>query len=232
MREGNNRPRPIEPTFDLVLWDKLTLCGVPCKEYKVKKARIAAMKATVIQPIWEELDDENEEEEEAHKRTEKLWKTTWSVFNWKYRPHYQFEAYWRLLHKRHIRALDTTELEERHRFITGRCYNCDGADNIQHAYITCPNVREIWIQAKPILLKLLGIASLDNLELLNSEIIFAFLNFRRTLPKELRQKVILWHGSIIHAITKRREMALFPPTGPDGTAFDYDGWEEIVLKQI
>jgi hypothetical protein len=45
-------------TYDRILWDKITLTGVPCKDLSVRLARNYATRATHIQPVWEEIIEE------------------------------------------------------------------------------------------------------------------------------------------------------------------------------
>jgi len=65
--------------YSLVPWSKLTLAGMPCQQYKVRTARLAAARADVIIPDWPEFKIE-----EGDKR--KVWLNAWKFLCWKYRP--------------------------------------------------------------------------------------------------------------------------------------------------
>jgi hypothetical protein len=55
MLPGGDGNFPTDSTFDLVLWDKMTLAGVECEQYTVRQGRIEGTKAHVLQPNWEEI---------------------------------------------------------------------------------------------------------------------------------------------------------------------------------
>jgi hypothetical protein len=64
----------------------------------------------------------------------------------------------------------------------------------------------------------------------------AFPELRRALPKQLRQRVLLWHSAIIYAITFLREASIKGQEArveeDAGVRFNFQGWEKIVEAQI
>ena len=61
-------------TYDRVLWDKITLAGVPCKDLTVRLARTYATRATLIQPTWEEITEEYRHPDPDKDRLQQIWK--------------------------------------------------------------------------------------------------------------------------------------------------------------
>jgi hypothetical protein len=49
--------RPFMPTriYDLILWHKLTLANVLCKDYTVRRGRMAALGPKLLRPSWEDI---------------------------------------------------------------------------------------------------------------------------------------------------------------------------------
>lgn len=77
----------VNSIYKLIMSEKLTLGGQLCTKYSVKKARLHAMGAKVIQPNWmpEVLE---------HVPTIETWKEVRKTLNWKDRPPRHLEAYW------------------------------------------------------------------------------------------------------------------------------------------
>ena len=176
----------------------------------------------MIIPNWTDTDWTQPADE---RRTTELWKEAWKTANWKSRPDDHFEAYWLLLHKRSPRFWKRSKRDEAiptHDILdpnnngntkdlhTISCDLCYQMDTHQNAYLTCPQVRNIWETATPILEKLTGlrITENSNFKLDFYNILFAFPALRKQLPKRLKPRVILWHSVIIHLIWKTRNHAL------------------------
>jgi hypothetical protein len=227
-------PFKADEVYSLILWHKLTLNGVLCKNYTVKGGRLAGLKPTLLTPHWigiggvEGADSEDEEERvdsrrktrttvlerkgEKSKELEGTWTRAWKLLNWKYRPASHHEAYWQLLHKRPRRARGGVDAEDPKRaFRTGFCYDCGQKDTSRHAYVECPEVRRIWASATQILEELIGATSVikdSDIQLCQSEIVLGFPELRKRIPEIFRERVIAWHSAIVYVIWACREWSL------------------------
>jgi len=163
-------------------------------------------------------------------RKRQFWSGAWKTLNWKSRPDDHFEAYWYLLHKRSPRyvkwtrtgeakegAPDNNDDQEDGTEVGGRtpktitCEICGQKDTFQHAYLTCPQILNIWQTATITLTKLTGIQDISNhpqLQFNFENVLFAFPDLRRNLPKNLKPRVLLWHSTILHLIWKTRQRDL------------------------
>jgi len=205
MKEGSRNHFIVTSLYDLVPWDKLTLAGNLCKDYKVREGRRELTQARVIIPEWEEIE---EREQGAEGKREQVWKEAWWTLNWKYRPREHHEAYWKLLHKRAYKVLSRTTVTKEVREVvdgveqavtktnlkygTGKCRNCGEKDINQHAFILCPEVRRSWEEGTEILWQLLGwYRGTRNLEISVCEVVLAFPKLREDLPKQAQARVVL-----------------------------------------
>src|SRR5205085_11642790 len=71
--------------YDLIPWNKLTLAGVPCHAFSVRKGWQWVTKAKLLQPDWEEIRVMLTDNSDAEKRMKQIWKGAWNLLNWKYR---------------------------------------------------------------------------------------------------------------------------------------------------
>jgi len=226
MMEGSNGDFDTSSIYDLILWKKLTLAGVPCEGYTVKIGRVYATRGFVIEPGWEEIGPA--EGVNMEQRRARLWKTAWGTLNWKYRAETHYEAYWKLLHKREQHVMNLHLQDPNERFKTGKCENCGATDTSAHAFITCPEVRKIWTTATKELERMLGRRQSLQIEYSEQEIVSAFPVLRETLPSTMRMRVVLWHSAVIYAITLHRETCIRNKPATD----DDEGWEKIVGNEI
>jgi hypothetical protein len=128
-----------------------------------------------------------------------------------------------------------SEWKEQQSLKTGICQNCGETDHNLHAFIECPDIQHIWHEGSRILRQLLGAQFQLQINYSTSEIILAFPELRRALPKQLRQRVLLWHLAFIYAITFLREASVKGQEArveEDGVRFNFQGWEKIVEAQI
>jgi hypothetical protein len=231
MRPGATDGFPGTSEYDLIPWDNLTLAKAPCHKYTVRKGREWVGKAKLLQPDWEEIRLIVKDDANVEKRMEQIWKGAWNLLNWKYRLSKHYEVYWRLLHKRPQKVVNLG-VEGKNDYSTGTCYNCDQPDDCRHAYLNCPAVQTIWRDATDMLRRLLGGRSFQ-IDYTIPEIVLAFPELRRTLPKALRMRVILWHSTVIYTIATLRGKSIGTCVrGDNGVQFNFDGWEQVAKTQI
>jgi exonuclease III len=239
----------VKEIYNLILWQKLTLGGILCKDYKVRQGRMAGLKPQLLMPPWEEIRMEGETEEEKETARARIWTQTWQLLGWKPRPAHHHEPYWRLLHQRSLRArgasvsankepvLTNTENDSKDRFHTGTCANCGQKDTDAHAYLDCPDVRLIWNDSKAVLLSMLGsiatASGIDEVDCSVAEVVLGFPQLRRRLPKFARGRVILWHSSVIYAISACREWSLEHTAGEgNNTRFSFFGVQPRIQSEM
>jgi len=252
-------PFKAEDTYSLILWNKLTLDGVLCENYTVKRGRMAGLKPELLTPNWkgiggvEGVDSEDEDTQdsdrrgkksdgveltqEERKRIEGIWMETWKLLKWKYRPAKHHEAYWRLLHKRPRRARGAKNVADpRAAFHTGFCRNCGEKDTTKHAYVLCPEVSQIWATAVRILEDLIGAESVTkdlNVQLSVLEIVLGFPELRKRIPKIFRMRVVLWHSAVLYVITACREWSLdHRKSDEKDTRFNYHDVQKCIRTEI
>lgn len=133
-------------THDLIPWHKLTLAGIPCRDYTIKQARKNA-KNHIIIPNWK---PEEVRQPSSLLDIEKYWKGVWKTLNWKSRPDEHYQAYWYFLHKRAPRFQDwksnnaaTTTTNQKEHWHTMACNFCYKKDTHLQAYLECEEVRNI-----------------------------------------------------------------------------------------
>jgi hypothetical protein len=217
--------------YDLIPWDKLTLAGVSCHAFSVRKGRQWVTKARLLQPEWEEIRAMLINDSNVEKRIEQVWRGVWNLLNWKYRSPKHYEAYWKLLHRRPKKVVNLG-VEGKDDYTTGTCFNCNQPDDSRHAFLNCPVVHRIWLDATKILRRLLGGRTFQ-IDYTVSEIVLAFPELRSRLPKALRMRVILWHSAVIYTITMLRDKSISTcMRGDDGVLFNFDGWEKVVGAEI
>jgi hypothetical protein len=166
-----------------------------------------------------------------------MWTKAWKLLGWKRRPARHHEAYWRLLHQRQQHALggddhnDTTKT-----FRTGYCEDCGQKDTTEHAYVTCPEVQRIWNEAEGILISLIGAESVIEdmrIDYSVSEIALCFPELRKCIPEIFRERVILWHSSVVFIITSDREWSLKHQTeGSNQTRFRFQNTTPRIRCEI
>ena len=231
MMVGSQDDFDVTSTYDLIPWEKLTLAGVPCRNYTVRIGRMKATNAYVLEPEWGDIRPEDGTN--IRERTAQLWRKAWGISTWKYRPAPHYEAHWKLLHKRVQHAMNLHLQDPKLRYKNGKCKNCGAEDTTEHAFITCPEVRRIWTDATEVLHKILGRwegLAIDHSE---REIVLAYPKLRESLPGPLRMRVVLWHSAVVYAITVRREACIKNvPMTDEGMQFDFGGWEKIVKAQV
>jgi len=226
----------VRKIHDLIQWDKLTLANIPCANFSIKKARQNLTSKEVTIPNW---TDQEIRIPEGNAQT--LWKEAWKTLNWKSRPDDHFQAYWYLLHKRSPRPCNSrvepsvemdTPTRDWHDVFCSSCYR---RDNIQHGYLECPDVLRIWEQSIKTLDDLIGRPSNIRREqgFNFHDILFAFPDIRRRLPKYLKARVLLWHSTIIHMIWEKRNRTILH-LNPHNPKFDVDyrGWRETMYKSL
>jgi hypothetical protein len=217
--QAPGRPFMTTQIYDLILWHKLTLADVLCKDYTVRRGRMAALMPKLLMPQWEDMKGEGGTEEERRYDLTRIWTRTWKVLGWKHRPAKHHEAYWRLLHQRERHALGGDDHDDSTKaFRTGFCLNCGQKDTTEHAHARCPDIKQIWKEAGEVLISLIGAESVvEDMEINYSvsEIALCFPELRRRIPEIFRERVILWHSSVIFIITSDREWSLTHLTARD-----------------
>jgi hypothetical protein len=144
----------------MILWHKLSLGKVLCKEYSVRQGRLAALESALLMPTWEDIGV-GIGMEDMEKGLAKFWIKAWKVLNWKHRPAKHHEPYWKLLHRRSRRTkgpkVDPNKNEENkttsensadptreeQEYHTGFYANCGQKDVEIHAYVECPEIQQI-----------------------------------------------------------------------------------------
>ena len=99
----------IQNTHYLIPWNKLTLAGIPYRNFTIRQSRKTIQEKGLIIPNWTDTDWAQPADERG---TTELWKEAWKTANWKSRPDDHFEAYWLLLHKRSPRFRKRNKRDE------------------------------------------------------------------------------------------------------------------------
>jgi exonuclease III len=199
---------------DLIPWQNLTLGGSLCKDFTIKSGRRAALKAEVIIPNWNHLNDFQIPDSKIHK----TWAKAWKLLNWASRPSNQYEEYWYLLHRRapilhdlaHVRNEEgKTEWGNWEPLI---CSICQQRDSNIHGFFSCPSVNSLWQSSQQILHRistptaaLRKDAAMDPITL--ADVVFAFEKIRNAVPKQHKVRVLLWHSAVLHFIWSCRQAA-------------------------